>query len=426
MKYKKAIKEFFLVTRSNSEDYCRGLLEEEYNLQAIVETSPVKWHLAHTSWFFETFILKVFEKDFKAYDASYEVLFNSYYNSIGQQHPRAERHLIARPSVAEVFKYRKNITQRICALLDSTKPAECSKIEFLLLLGVNHEQQHQELFFTDLLYNLHHNNSEKPYSKNTKLKANSSAYNTKQLSWINYKGGLIELGQAIKDKSFSFDNESPQHKFWLEPFQLSNRLVTNGEYLEFINDGGYKKSRLWLADGWTKINQENWQVPLYWKKVAGEWFEYSLQGLNKLALAKPLVHISAYEADAFARWREARLPTEQEWEYAANQMQAEKEEALSRKIKCSPSEAMDIDKLQQMFAEAWQWTSSAYHPYPGFKEEAGAIGEYNGKFMCNQLVLKGSSCVTASQHSRATYRNFFYPETRWQFSGIRLARSATI
>lgn len=417
----------FIQTRHESEEYCRSLEIEDYSLQAIVETSPAKWHLAHTSWFFETFILKEYESNFAPFNVAYEMLFNSYYNSVGEQFPRSQRGLLSRPTVEEVYRYREDITQRIINILHMGVNVQSRNILTLLTLGINHEQQHQELFFTDLKYNFYQNPLYPAYREvdvpDIKVISPST---TQQQKWLKYQGGLIDIGinhqhLHTDEENFNFDNEEPKHQQWLQPFEVSNRLVTNGEYIMFIEQGGYQKPSYWLSDGWSKVLQEQWQAPLYWKKMMGKWHYFTLNGMKEVNMNEPVSHISAYEADAYARWCNARLLTEFEWEHVAKLQHNIAGNFVESKL-LKACHATTSEGISQLYGDLWEWTSSAYSPYPGFVASEGAVGEYNGKFMCNQLVLKGGSCVTSSSHIRASYRNFFYPETRWQFSGIRLAR----
>ncbi len=405
--------EKFLLVRQSSEDFCKPLEIEDYGLQAIAETSPAKWHLAHTSWFFETFILKSYEKGFKHFNNKFSYLFNSYYNGIGEQFLRSKRGLLSRPTVKEVFQYRNNVTQRIIDVLNNGDVAQTELCD-LIILGINHEQQHQELFFTDLLFNWFQNPLLPTYQNRTLQK---TLINTKKSSWIEQSEGLVEIGNDFDGSMFIFDNESPRHQCFLKPFEIQNRLVTNREYLEFIHEKGYNRPEFWLSDGWSTIKQQSWKAPLYWKHEGETWYQYGLNGLRQLDLEAPVSHISAYEADAFARWAGARLPTEAEWEIVANKRTAEHGNFVETN-NLVPVAAEN----EQFYGDVWEWTSSAYSPYPGFKPPKGAVGEYNGKFMCNQLVLRGGSCVTSKHHIRSSYRNFFYPEARWQFSGLRLVR----
>jgi len=413
----------FNSVRKLTERLCQELEIEDYNLQAMAETSPVKWHLAHTSWFFETFILKCFEPDFVPYHPEFEYLFNSYYNSVGEQFLRPNRHLLSRPTVTEVFQYRENVANRMMALLESKASGRLLEILPLVVLGVHHEQQHQELLLTDLKYNFYQNPLLPRYSH--KHVHNKSCHSKVVAhKWLEYQPELcvigIKLGDGVKDE-FCFDNESPQHQHYLQGFAVSNRLVTNAEYLEFIEQGGYEQAELWLSDGWAVKCQEKWNAPLYWFKRDGAWHYYTLHGPQPLALNEPVTHVSYYEADAFATWKGARLPTEQEWERVASS-QSLKGPFLESSNLTPSAQTQSSDEVMQLYGQVWQWTSSSYSPYPGYQPLAGGVGEYNGKFMANQYVLRGGSCVSSQEHIRASYRNFFYPDARWQFSGIRLAK----
>jgi ergothioneine biosynthesis protein EgtB len=396
---------------------CRPLTVEDYGLQAAAETSPPKWHLAHTTWFFETFILKTYIKDYQCVDSHYEVLFNSYYNGIGAQHPRHQRGLLSRPSVQAIEDYRHIVDKHVENLLELEQHPHRKDIQTRVELGLHHEQQHQELLLTDLKYSWFQNPLHPVYCDKP-LSAADSPPTT--IGWEEYEGGLIDMGHS--GDGFCFDNELPRHKAVLAPFALANHLISNKDYLEFILDGGYRDPQWWLADGWTEANRQQWQAPLYWLQQDAQWLEYTLHGLVPLDLQRPVVHVSAYEADAFARWRGARLATEYELESAANSLEP-KDNNLSQFIEAGEFHPQAISKRSQLLGTAWQWTSSAYGPYPGFRAADGAIGEYNGKFMCNQLVLRGGSCFTPRDHLRPSYRNFFYPRDRWQVSTIRLARS---
>ncbi len=400
--------------RQQSERYCEPLRTEDFGLQGAPETSPPKWHLAHTTWFFETFVLKPFQKNFRPWHPQFEQLFNSYYNGVGEQFPRSRRGLLSRPSVDEILDYRHGIDQRVLALLNDQQHPDNASILERVELGLHHEQQHQELFFTDIKYS---------FSMNPLYPALQSggvadgAVTPPPLQWSSCEGGLLHFGH--RGDGFCYDNETPLHRAFVEPFVFANRLITNGEYLDFINDKGYERPELWLADGWTEVQRQGWKAPLYWHRQDDVWFEYRLQGLQPMNSAHPVCHVSAYEADAFARWRDARLPTEFEWEAIAQTLPVEGE--FIEKGIYHPLPSSEDSHLQQIFGSLWEWTSSAYGPYPNFVPAAGTIGEYNGKFMCNQWVLRGGSCVSSQSHLRASYRNFFYPRDRWQFSGIRLA-----
>lgn len=403
----------FIETRQQSIDCCSPLLLEDYCLQGAAFASPPKWHLAHTTWFFETFILKPFASDYTPRNPAFSVLFNSYYNGIGAQHPRDQRGLLSRPSLEEVLAYRAEVDLVLLDLIRNADPAQAGIIEARLVLGIEHERQHQELFFTDIKYSLSVNPLYPAYSERPLETAARGA----PAKWLQYPGGLVEIGH--QGEGFCFDNELPRHQAFLEPFELSSHLVTNAEYQAFVDDGAYQNPELWLADGWSTLQSENWRGPLYWAERNGQALEYSLYGLRQRQPEHPVCHVSGYEADAYARWVGARLPTEQEWETAAQQQPA------SRGLDDGhyhPRPAPGNTGLDQLYGDCWQWTRSAYTPYPGFRASAGAIGEYNGKFMSNQWVLRGSSCVTKDSQARSSYRNFFYPQDRWQFSGIRLAR----
>lgn len=416
----------FCKVRRQSETFCKPLAIEDYGLQAVAETSPAKWHLAHTSWFFETFLLQPFATNYQVFNAQFAYLFNSYYNGIGSQYPRSKRGLLSRPVVEEVYRYRQHVDQAMLALLNCPHPAE-AEIHKRVQLGIHHEQQHQELFFTDLKYNLFQNPLYPAYCTSSNAPHQNSCATESELEFIPFNGGLVTVG-CEHENAFHFDNETPQHSVYLQPFTLANRLISNSDFLQFIEDDGYQRPELWLSDGWSCVQEQQWQHPLYWLKRDGQWLEFTLSGLRPLQAQQPVSHVSAYEADAYARWANARLPTEFEWEHAARQTEALAKIDSSNDFVASqhfhPQGNKTSAGLQQMFGQCWQWTSSAYSPYPGFKPAAGAIGEYNGKFMCNQLVLRGASCITDEQHARLSYRNFFYPADRWQFSAIRLAKDS--
>ena len=421
-----SIVENFQHVRSVSEWQCEPLQIDDYGLQAMAETSPAKWHLAHTTWFFETFLLKPYLPGYKPLNAQYEYLFNSYYNGVGAQYPRAQRGLLSRPGVEEVYAYRHHVNDAMLELLSNDKLCT-EELVNKVILGCHHEQQHQELFFTDLKYCWFKNPLYPVYAHSVQEKIQTNK-NNNQDNWLEINSGLYEVGfnkslssSALSSlKNFSFDNEQPRHKQYLQDVSLSRYLVTNAEYLMFMDDDGYSRSELWLSDAWAALQSSaSKHSPLYWVEQDGQWYEYSLQGLQPLNLDQPVCHISAYEADAYARWKGFRLPTEFEWEIFASLHTDGAGQFLESELFHPGAE--DTDAPVAM-GKLWQWTSSAYLPYPGYKPVEGAIGEYNGKFMCNQLVLRGGSCVTSKNHYRHSYRNFFYPPDQWQFSGLRLAK----
>ncbi len=381
---------------------------EDQMLQSMPDASPAKWHLAHTTWFFETFVLAQHVPGYKAFDPAFTQLFNSYYKQLGPHPFRGARGLMSRPSLTEVHAYRAHVDEAMLRYLESAGGPAADLIE----LGLNHEQQHQELILTDIKHALW-SMPLRPGPDYRPREINALV----PLQWIYFEGGIHKVGHA--GAGFAFDNEGPRHEVLLRLFRLGSRLVTNGEYLQFIEDAGYRRPELWLSDGWDKVCSESWNSPLYWEQLDGVWWEFVYSGIKELDPAAPVCHVSYYEADAYARWSRARLPLEEEWEVAAAQNPSTGTLLESGGI--SPQAAQGKG-LQQVFGDVWEWTSSPYVPYPGFEPAPGLIGEYNGKFMCNQLVLRGGSCATPSSHIRATYRNFFPPHARWQFSGIRLAK----
>ncbi len=403
--------ERFTRVRTDSERFCEPLEPEDLCLQGMADASPPKWHLGHTTWFFETFILKPYAEDYRPFHPAYEVLFNSYYNGIGDQHPRPERGLLSRPVLEDVLAYREHVDTWIGDLLASGH-AELDTITRLVELGTHHEQQHQELFFTDIKYSLSRNPLYPAYSD-----GQLDAQSDRTLGWVEHPGGQVEVGHS--GAGFCFDNEQPAHAVLLTPFALADRLVTNGEFLAFVEDGGYQRPELWLSDGWSTVGERRWNAPLYWRRDGEQWQEYTLYGLAPLDAARPVSHVSGYEADAYARWAGHRLPTEFEWEAIATGSGLDGQFVESGRLH---PDATTSASDRQLHGGLWEWTSSAYSPYPGFQPVSGAVGEYNGKFMANQLVLRGGSCVTSRSQMRTSYRNFFYPPDRWQFTGIRLAK----
>jgi ergothioneine biosynthesis protein EgtB len=389
----------YKTVRAQSIALAKPLSEEDCCVQSMPDASPIKWHLAHSTWFFETFILERFEPDFRPHHPAFRVLFNSYYNGVGDKHARAQRGLLTRPSLSEVLDYRRDVDARMMSLMSHS--AEMVELNKLVELGLQHEQQHQELMMTDVLHLLSCNPLKPAYTVSSSPLARPAA----ELQWLSFKGGVVHIGYDAS--GFCFDNELPVHRQFLEPYTLASRLVSNREYLEFVESGAYQNPAVWLSEAWDWVQAQQLAHPLYWQKNADAWQVFSLHGLQDLNPDAVLTQISYFEADAYARWSGARLPTETEWENAVVELQS------------STGKATDG---MQFFGNCWQWTSSSYSPYPGYETAAGALGEYNGKFMCNQYVLRGSSCVTPDSHSRASYRNFFPATARWQFSGIRLAR----
>ena len=400
----------FRRVRARSLQLVAPLSAEDACVQAMPDTSPAKWHLAHVTWFFETFVLESREAPFRPFHPAFRELFNSYYNGIGKQFPRAERGLLTRPSLDQVLAYRADVDARMEVLLTSADASTRATIE----LGLHHEQQHQELLLMDIKYLLSLNPLAPAYWND----ASSAKDMASPMRWHNRAAGLYDIGHD--GAGFHFDNETPRHPAWLSTHAVASRLVSNGEYLDFIRDGGYQQASLWLADGWATRQRDAWCAPLYWREMDGAWFEFTLHGLQPLKLDAPVCHVSHYEADAYAQWAAARLPTEFEWEAAARHGQMR--EADNEADHLHPRASVSGAHFDDLFGAVWQWTRSAYLPYPGFQAPPGAVGEYNGKFMSNQMVLKGSCCATPAGHARATYRNFFYAHQRWPFTGIRLAR----
>ena len=402
----------FRTTRQDFLTLCSTLQTEDYGLQAEIFTSPPKWHLAHTTWFFETFILTPFAPGYSAFHPQFEYLFNSYYNAVGEQFARDQRGLLSRPSLTEILDYRCHVDAAMEALLQSPPEEHAEDIRQRCTLGIQHEKQHQELFFMDIKYSFFQNPLY-PSLYSTTLVA---AVTSEPVEWISFCPELTQTGYQSSG-GFSFDNEHPAHPVYLGTYELADRLVTNAEYLAFMEEGGYARPDLWLADGWSCVQSNHWRSPLYWVQRDDQWFEFTLYGLQPLDLNRPVVHLSAYEAMAYAAWADARLPTEAEWEYAARCFWNEP----STPELWLPCDSTG-DDLRQLHNAGWQWTSSAYQPYPGYRPAAGALGEYNGKFMSSQLVLRGGSFASPQHHLRPSYRNFFYPQDRWMFSALRLAR----
>jgi ergothioneine biosynthesis protein EgtB len=397
--------------RNDTESLCRPLATEDYVIQGMPDVSPPKWHLAHSTWFFENFLLIPCLPDYRVFHPQFGHLFNSYYESIGNFFPRPQRGLLSRPTVAEIYRYRSHVDHGIEALIAA--PGTTQEVLSRVELGLNHEQQHQELLLTDIKYNFALNPLHPVYQPALE----PGRCHPEQLKWLDFPAGLRKIGHQAD--YFAFDNETPRHAVYLNAYRLASRLVSNGEFLEFVDAGGYQRAEYWLSDGWAMVRQKAWQAPLYWQKIDGAWWVMTLGGLRKLDHDEPVSHVSYYEADAYARWRGRRLPSEAEWEWAAAPQPVVGN--LRDTGYLHPVAAQGRHAIKQLYGDVWEWTASPYQPYPGFRPLQGSLGEYNGKFMCNQMVLRGGSCVTPKSHIRSTYRNFFYPADRWQFSGIRLA-----
>ena len=398
---REALIDRFLGVRGLTDELCAPLSAEDQTVQSMPDVSPTKWHRAHVTWFFETFVLAAATSDYEPVDRDYWYLFNSYYESLGPRYPRASRGHISRPGAVEVGEYRREVDARVVALLRALTDDELERLHDTVVLGLHHEQQHQELILMDIKHVLSLNPLRPSYAPmSTPEPAAASA-----AGWVEFAGGVVEVGH--EGSGFHFDNEGPRHRVFLEPFRMADRLVTAGEWLAFIDDGGYARHELWLSEGWAWLQADDIDAPLYWFRDHdhdGDWWEHTLHGSRPVVVAEPVRHVSHFEADAYATWAGARLPTEFEWEHAVT----------------TPDPSHDV---RDLYGECWQWTSSAYLGYPGFTPVAGAIGEYNGKFMSNQMVLRGGSALTPPGHSRATYRNYFPSHARWVMSGVRLADS---
>ncbi|MBV8694453.1 MAG: ergothioneine biosynthesis protein EgtB [Ktedonobacteraceae bacterium] len=409
--------EQYQTVRYLSEQLCKPLVAEDYVVQSMPDVSPTKWHLAHVTWFWETFLLSQAVPDYKSPHPQYAYLFNSYYNTLGKRHSRPQRGLLSRPTVAEVYQYRHYVDECVLDLLEKLDERRLAELASIFVLGLHHEQQHQELILTDIKHVLACNPLYPVYLPQVPTNRSS----VPPLQWVHYPEGIRWIG--YEGEGFSFDNEGPRHRQFLHAFQLASRLITNGEYIEFMQDGGYSDPLLWLSDGWNTVQQEGWNAPLYWEQRDGRWWMMTLSGMREVDKAEPVCHVSYYEADAYAHWADARLPTEAEWEVAAQDVAREGnfvEQGVYHPVPLASNPSQELPS--QMYGDVWEWTQSAYLPYPAYKPAPGAIGEYNGKFMCNQQVLRGGSCATSLTHIRPTYRNFFPPHARWQFMGIRLAR----
>jgi ergothioneine biosynthesis protein EgtB len=396
---------------------CETLEPEDYVIQTMPETSPTKWHLAHTSWFFETFVLKQFFPGYDSPHPQFDFLFNSYYNAVGPFYSRAHRGLLSRPTVKEVFYYRADMDILVSDLIRSADEQLLARLEPILTLGLHHEQQHQELMLTDIKHMFWQNPLRPAFRKLVHVKPPPAS----PAQWLKFEEGVQWVGH--EGAEFSYDNEGPRHRTFVPAFSLASKLVTNADFLSFIENGGYRRPELWLSLGWNAVKERGWDSPLYWEKRGGKWFIMGLAGMTELVPEEPVCHVSMFEADAYARWSGARLPTEEEWEVASAGLPLKGNFAENEIFHVSPvASSVPGDKPVQMFGDVWEWTRSSYSPYPGYSAAPGALGEYNGKFMCNQYVLRGGSCATSQSHIRRTYRNFFPPDARWQFTGIRLAK----
>ena len=425
------LRDRFHQIRNFTNSLCVDLEPEDCVVQSMPDVSPTKWHLAHTTWFFETFILKKFVPAYQAEIPEYAYLFNSYYNAAGDMHRRDLRGLISRPTVSQAQRYRASVDSHIDDLLSSPDERLLDEMEPILVLGFHHEQQHQELLITDIKHVLAQNPLY-PVFREPKTGGRSSATPGSQsspLQFIDFEEGIVGIGHD--GDGFAYDNEGPRHRALVPAFSLATRPVTNAEYIAFIEDNGYSRPEFWLSLGWMTVNEQRWNAPLYWTKHDGAWWNFTLSGLRRVDQSEPVTHVSYFEADAYANWAGARLPTEFEWEHAAlscpiegNFVETELFHPMAVVSAVSADKPGKGQHLHQIFGDVWEWTRSAYSPYPGYRAVAGALGEYNGKFMCNQYVLRGGSCATSRTHIRRTYRNFFQPEKRWQFTGIRLARDA--
>jgi len=415
---RESLRQRYEQVRAFSLELCRPLNPEDYVIQSMPDVSPARWHLAHTTWFFETFLLTPHLAGYETPNPKYNFLFNSYYNAVGQQFARPNRGLLSRPTVEEILDYRRHVDEGMMSLFETSGDQVLNEIASVIEIGTHHEQQHQELMLTDLKH-VFSVNPLRPAYFDTPLPVAGSE--SRPLGWIEHREGIYEIGNAGDE--FMYDNEGPRHRVFAEPFRIADRLVTCGEFIAFIDDGGYQRPELWLSEGWVTVRSEGWDAPLYWERRDDEWWQFTLRGMRPVQGAEPVCHVSYFEADAFARWAGARLPTEAEWEIAVGSQPIAGNFVDERRFHPLPA-SNDPGSLGQPYGDVWEWTSSHYSPYPGYRAAEGALGEYNGKFMCNQFVLRGGSCATSHDHIRKTYRNFFPAHSRWQFMGIRLADSS--
>ncbi|MCU7905857.1 MAG: ergothioneine biosynthesis protein EgtB [Candidatus Thiodiazotropha sp. (ex Epidulcina cf. delphinae)] len=399
--------------RRYTEALCSPLSADDYQIQSIVQTSPPKWHIAHVTWFFETFVLPHFDSGYKPFHPRFDFLFNSYYYTHGVMHPRSNRGLLSRPTVEEVYRYRDHVDDSVRQLMESVDEAEWQALAFRVILGLNHEEQHQELLLMDTKHNFSINPLRPAYRDDLQIPQGE----TRPIRWQDRTGGIRQVGHH--SAAFAYDNETPRHDVLLHDHRLADRLITNGEYSGFIEEGGYDNPALWLSDGWALLQREGWRHPIYWQQLDDTWMQFTLGGMRRLNPHEPVCHLSFYEADAYARWTGKRLPLESELESLLSEQPVTGNFADSDLLHPAPA-----GEEAQWYGDLWAWTGSPYVAYPGFRPPAGSMGEYNGKFMSNQMVLKGGCCVTPYGHTRASYRNFFYPDERWAFTGLRLAEDA--
>lgn len=400
----------FQRVRAVTEQLCQPLVTDDYQIQSMAQTSPPKWHIAHVSWFFEAFVLSQFRPDYRAFHPDFDFLFNSYYYTHGEMYPRSRRGMLSRPSVDEVYRYRAWVDEAMQKLMHTATDAQWAKLAFRITLGLHHEQQHQELLLMDIKHNFSVNPLRPAYRTDLKIPPGR----VREMQWWEGESGIQAIGYS--GDGFAYDNETPRHERLVRAHRLADRFITNGEYLAFMDDGGYEHPALWLSDGWALIQREGWRAPLYWEPGNGTWRQFTLGGMRELNLDEPVCHLSFYEADAYARWAGKRLPLEEELELQLAQQPVAGH--FADRDLLHPASAGEHG---QWYGDLWAWTASPYTAYPGFRPLAGSMGEYNGKFMSNQMVLKGGCCITPAQHMRASYRNFFYPDERWAFTGLRLA-----